>query len=54
MVDDRMGLRGTIKHAVLAAMLVGFALALWWAFYELDAAVKGVGSSLGIIATIGK
>ena len=53
MVDGRVVLRGTIKHIFLAAMLVGFALALGWAFYELDAAVKGAGSSLGTIATIG-
>lgn len=53
MVDDRMALRGTIKHVLLAAMLIGFALALAWTFYELDAAVKGVSSSLGTIATIG-
>jgi hypothetical protein len=33
--------------------MVGFALGLGFAWNELDAAVKGAGSSLATIATIG-
>jgi hypothetical protein len=40
-------------RVMVAALIVGFALALGVALNELDAAVKGIGSSLARIATIG-
>lgn len=49
-----MGLRGTTtEHIFVAALIVGFALALGFALNQLDAAVKGACSSLATIATIG-
>jgi urea transporter len=48
-----MGLRGPTEHIFIAALIVGFALALGVALNELDAAVKDVCSSLATIATIG-
>jgi hypothetical protein len=51
--DRRIGPRGRIEHIVIAALIVGFALALGHAFNELDAALKDACSSLATIATIG-
>jgi len=53
MHDRRIGPRAGIEHMVIAALIVGFALALGFAFNELDAAVKDACSSLATIATIG-
>jgi hypothetical protein len=53
MHDRRIRLRGTIERILIAALIVGFALAHGFALNELDAAVKGVSSSLATIATIG-
>jgi hypothetical protein len=53
MLNVRIGPRVGIEHIVIAALLVGFALALWLAFNELDAALKDVRSSLATMATIG-
>jgi hypothetical protein len=53
MHDRRIGLRGRIEQIFIAALIVGFALALGFALNELDAAVKDACSSLATIATIG-
>jgi hypothetical protein len=53
MDDGRMGVRGMTERIVVAALIVGLALALGFALSELDAAVKDVCSSLATIATIG-
>jgi hypothetical protein len=53
MDDGRTGLRGTTERIVVAALIVGFALAFGFALNELDAAVKDACSSLATIATIG-
>jgi hypothetical protein len=53
MHDVRIGPRVGIEHIVIAALLVGFALALGFAFNDLDAVLKDVRSSLATIATIG-
>ena len=51
--DRRIRSRGRIEHIVIAALIVGFALALGFALNELDAAVKDACSSLATIAIIG-
>ena len=51
--DRRVGLRAGIEHILIAALIVGFALALGFALNELDAALKDACSSLATIATIG-
>ena len=38
MHNERIGPRAGIEHMVIAALIVGFALALGFAFNELDAA----------------
>jgi hypothetical protein len=53
MHDGRIGPRAGIEHIVIAALIVGFALALGFAFNELDAALKDACSSLATMATIG-
>jgi hypothetical protein len=53
MHDRRTGLRGTIEPVLIAALIVGFALALGFALGALGAVVKDAGSSLAVIATIG-
>jgi hypothetical protein len=53
MHDQRIGLLGRIGHIVIAALIVGFALALGYAFNELDAALKDACASLATIAGIG-
>ena len=53
MHNERIGPRAGVEHIVIAALIVGFALALGFAFNELDAAVKDACSSLATIATIG-
>ena len=53
MYDRRIRLRGRIEHILIAALIVGFALALGLALNELDAAVSDACSSLATIATIG-
>jgi hypothetical protein len=53
MHDPRIGLRGGIEHMLIAALIIGFALALGFALNELDAAVSDACSSLATIATIG-
>ena len=51
--DRRIGLRAGIEHILIAALIIGFALALGFALNELDAALKDACSSLATIATIG-
>jgi len=51
--DRRIGLRAGIEHILIAALIVGFALAVGFALNELDAALKDACSSLTTIATIG-
>jgi len=53
MHDRRIRLLGRIEHIAIAALIVGFALALGFALNELDAAVNDACSSLATIATIG-
>jgi len=53
MHDRRIEPCGRIEYIVIAALIVGFALALGYAFNELDAALKDACSSLATIATIG-
>jgi len=53
MPDRLTGLRGTMEHVFIAALIAGFALALGFALNEFDAALKGIGSSLARIAAIG-
>jgi hypothetical protein len=53
MHDRRSGRRDTIEHIFIAALIIGFALALGFALNELDAALNGACSSLATIATIG-
>ena len=53
MHDRRIGPRPGIEHIVIAALIVGFALALGYALNELDAALKDACSSLATIAAIG-
>ena len=53
MRDRRIGLRGRIEQIFIAALIVGFALALGFALNALDAAGKDACSSLATIATIG-
>ena len=52
-MTERIGPRAGIEHIVIAALIVGFALALGFALNELDAAVKDACASLATIATIG-
>jgi hypothetical protein len=53
-VDDRQsGLRVTIEHISIAALIAGLALAIGFALYEIDAAVKDASSLLATIATTG-
>jgi hypothetical protein len=54
MDDGRMRLRDAAEYIILAIIVAGFALALGWAIFEIDVAVKAASSSLGTIATIGK
>ena len=42
-----------IERFLIAAVLVGFALAHVFALHRLDAVAKDVGSGLAVIATIG-
>jgi ferric-dicitrate binding protein FerR (iron transport regulator) len=49
----RIELRAGIEHILIAALIIGFALALGFALNELDAALKDSCSSLATIATIG-
>jgi hypothetical protein len=51
-MDDGHGVAPT-EHIIIAALIMGFALALGVALNELDAAVTDVVSSLATIATIG-
>ena len=51
--DRRIGLRAGNEHILIAALIIGFALALGFALNELDAALKDACSSLATIATIG-
>lgn len=51
-MDDGHGVAPT-EHIIIAALIMGFALALGVALNELDAAVTAVVSSLATIATIG-
>jgi len=53
MHDRRIGLRAGIEHILIAALIIGLALGLGFAFNELDAAFKDAGSSLATMATIG-
>jgi hypothetical protein len=53
MHDRRTGLRGTIEPVLIAALIIGFALAVGIALGALDAVVKDACSSLAVIATIG-
>jgi hypothetical protein len=53
MHDRRIRLRGRTEHIVIAALIVGFALALGFALNELDAALKDACASLATIAAIG-
>jgi hypothetical protein len=53
MHDRRNGPLGRIEHIAIAALIVGFALALGFALNELDAAVSDACASLATIATIG-
>jgi hypothetical protein len=53
-MDDRQGRpRITIGHISIAALAAGFALAIGFALYEIDAVVKDASSLLAIIATTG-
>jgi hypothetical protein len=52
MHDRRTRLR-TIEPVLIAALIVGFALAVGIALGMLDAVVKDASSSLAVIATIG-
>ncbi|MGY2905140.1 hypothetical protein ACVWVY_004161 [Bradyrhizobium sp. URHC0002] len=45
----RMGLRGML----IAALIAGFALALWFLLNELEGAMRDVCSSLATVSTIG-
>jgi hypothetical protein len=53
MHDRRIGLRGRVERISIAAVIVGFALALGFALNELGAAVSDACASLATIATIG-
>ncbi len=53
MHDRQIGLRAAIEHILIAALIIGFALALGFALNELDAALKDASSILATIATIG-
>jgi hypothetical protein len=53
MHDEGIGPRVGIEHLVIAALIVGFALALGFALNELDAALKDACSGLATIAAIG-
>jgi hypothetical protein len=53
MHDQRIGLLGRMEYIVIAALIVGFALALGYALNELDAALKDACSSMAAIAAIG-
>ena len=53
MHDRRTKLRGTIEPVLIAALIVGLALAVGIALGALDAVVKDASSSLAEIATIG-
>jgi hypothetical protein len=53
MYDRRIGPQAGVEHIVIAALIVGFALALGYAFNELDAALTDACASLATIATIG-
>ncbi|WP_426527534.1 hypothetical protein [Bradyrhizobium sp. McL0615] len=53
-MDDRQrGLRVTIEHISIAALIAGLALAIGLALYEIDAVVKDASSLLATIATTG-
>jgi hypothetical protein len=53
MHDRRIEPRPGVERIVIAALIVGFALALGYAFNELDAALTDACASLATIATIG-
>ena len=53
MHDRRIRLRAGIEHILIAALIIGLAIGLGFAFNELDAALKDAGSSLATMATIG-
>jgi len=53
-MDDRQrGLRVTVERISIVALIAGCALAIGFALYEIDAAVKDASSLLGTIATTG-
>jgi hypothetical protein len=52
-MHERIGPRVGVEHIVIAALIVGFALALGYAVNELDAALKDACSSLAAVAAIG-
>ena len=53
-MDDRQGgLRVTIEHISIAALIAGFALAIGLALSEIDAGVKDASSLLAPIAPTG-
>ena len=51
--DGQRGLRVTIEHISIVALIAGFALAIGFALYEIDAVVKDASSLLATIATTG-
>ena len=53
-MDDRQsGLRVTVEHISIAVLMAGFALAIGFALYEIDAVLKDASSFLATIATAG-
>jgi hypothetical protein len=52
-MHDRQTDRHTLMERLLIVLIIGFAFALGFALYQLDAAAKDISSSLAAMASIG-